>query len=70
MDEYLDVKALSHYIPRSPGAIRNLVLRKAIPFRKVGGRLMFIKGDIDRWIRLSPGLSLESIEKGDRGNDG
>jgi excisionase family DNA binding protein len=50
---YLDVAGLSKYIPRSPGAIRNLVLRRVIPFHKPGGRLLFIKNEIDEWIKQS-----------------
>jgi hypothetical protein len=60
--EYFDVQSLSHYIPRSPGAIRNLVLRRTIPFRKVGGRLIFEREEIDKWIRSSEGLSFDEIK--------
>jgi hypothetical protein len=65
LDEYLSVKSLSQYIPKSPGAIRNLVLRRAIPFRKVGGRLIFKKHEIDQWIESSPGVSFKEITNSD-----
>jgi len=64
MDEYLDVKALSPYLKRSPGAIRNLVLRRAIPFRKPAGRLLFLRNEIDDWIQKSGGLSIDDLEAG------
>ena len=44
-------------------AIRNLVLRRKIPFRKPGGRLMFIRSELIQWIQQAPGLSIEDIGK-------
>lgn len=59
---YFDTQGAGEYLGRSPGAIRNLVLRRAIPFRKPGGRLVFIKSEIDAWIDAAPGLRLDEIE--------
>lgn len=58
---YMDVNELASYIKRSRGAIRNLVLRRAIPYRKPAGRLLFVKEEIDRWIQMSPGEKLDKI---------
>jgi hypothetical protein len=58
---YFNTKGLAAYIHRSEGAIRNLVMRRAIPFRKVRGRLLYIKIEIDRWISTSEGATLEEI---------
>jgi hypothetical protein len=63
--ELLTVKQLSEYIPRSSGAIRNLVLRQKIPYRKCGGRLMFEKTEIDQWFLRSEGLTLDQWLKRD-----
>jgi len=38
-----------------------LVLRRAIPFRKPGGRLLFVKDEIDRWIQNSAGISFDEL---------
>jgi len=54
---------LAEFLGRSPGAIRNLVMRRAIPFRKPGGRLMFLKSEIEAWIEKAPGVRLEDLEK-------
>ncbi len=63
MSEHFDVKGLSEYLAgRSYGGIRNLVLRRKIPFRKVSGRLLFLKSEIDAWIEKSPGVRLTEIE--------
>jgi predicted DNA-binding transcriptional regulator AlpA len=60
-DRYLNVNQISNYLNRSPGAIRNLVLRRAIPFRKPVGRLLFDRLEIDEWIKKSEGIGLEQL---------
>lgn len=61
MAEYLTINELASYIKRSPGAIRNLVLRRKIPYRKPVGRLLFDRGEIDRWVGRSEGVSFEQV---------
>lgn len=61
-EQYLSVEDLSLYIKRSKGAIRNLVLRKVIPYRKLAGRLMFVKEEIDEWVQTAPGKKLEDLQ--------
>ena len=63
--EYLNTKKCGEMIDRSPGAVRNLVMRKAIPFRKPGGRLVFLRSEIEKWIESAPGVRLEQIKKDD-----
>jgi len=67
MERYLTVKQVSDYLKRSPGAVRNLVLRRAIPYRKPAGRLLFDREQIDEWIQKSEGISLGELlqKKGD-----
>jgi excisionase family DNA binding protein len=60
-----NIKKAAEYLERSPGAIRNLVLRRKIPFRKVGGRLVFIEEEIRTWIEKAPGMTLDDCLKGD-----
>lgn len=51
------------FLGRSEGAIRNLVLRRAIPFRKPAGRLAFLNNEIRQWIDQAPGVRLEDLEE-------
>ena len=60
--QYMDIEELSSYVKRSKGAIRNLVLRRAIPYRKPAGRLIFLKDEIDQWVQMAPGKTLEEIK--------
>jgi excisionase family DNA binding protein len=58
---YLNTEEVAIYLRRTPGAVRNLVLRRRIPFKKPGGRLLFDVHQIDQWIHESTGISLDEI---------
>lgn len=58
----MDAKECGELLGRSSGAIRNLVMRRAIPFRKPGGRLLFIKTEIAEWIEMSPGVGVDELK--------
>lgn len=61
-ERYFTVNQISNYLNRSPGAIRNLVLRRAIPYRKPAGRLLFDRLEIDLWIKKSGGIGSEQLQ--------
>lgn len=46
----LTTKEVAQAIGRSEHAVHILVNRRAIPFRKVGGRLVFIPEEIRDWL--------------------
>jgi excisionase family DNA binding protein len=49
---WLSVKSAARYLDTTPDAIRGLVKRRQIPFRKApNGRLLFDGRELDRWIR-------------------
>lgn len=62
ISQYMNTKEVGIFLRRTPPAIRNLVMRRAIPFRKPGGRLVFIKSEIVAWIERAPGVRLEDID--------
>jgi hypothetical protein len=61
LKEYLNTKDLAALINRSPAAVRNLVLRRRVPYRRVAGRLTFLRQEIEEWIDRSEGLKLEDL---------
>lgn len=63
-EEIFTTAEAAEYIKRSPGAVRNLVMRRAIPFRKPGGRLMFLRSELVEWIMDAPGVRLEDLRHG------
>jgi hypothetical protein len=64
MPKYLGTKQVSELFPwLTPGAIRNLVNRRKIPFRKPAGRLVFVYDELIEWVESAPGLSMEQLKK-------
>ena len=62
-EDYLNSKEAALFIgKKSAGAVRNLVMRRAIPYRKVAGRLFFLRSELELWISQAPGLTLTEIE--------
>jgi len=61
--ERLDTRQAANFLGRSEGAVRNLVHRQAIPFRKAGGRLVFLRAELDRWIKEAPGKTIDEFYK-------
>ena len=61
MKPFLTTSEVAELIGRSPAAIRNLVMRRKIPFRKPGGRLLFVRSEVEAWVKDSPGVTLDEI---------
>lgn len=62
--KYLTAEECGTYLGgRTPGAIRNLVLRGHIPYRKAGGRLVFIRKELDAWIEGAPGRKIKDLDQ-------
>jgi len=58
-----DTVQVAEFLNRSPAAVRNLVLRRVIPYRKVAGRLTFLRREIVQWIESSPGVALQDLKQ-------
>jgi excisionase family DNA binding protein len=59
--QFLTVFEVSELLGRSPSAIRNLVMRKRIPYRKLAGRLIFFPEEIETWITRAEGLEINEV---------
>lgn len=60
---YLSVNQVSVLLGRTASAVRNLCMRRKIPYRKAGGRLVFLAHEIQSWVEQGPGLKLEDLKK-------
>jgi len=56
-DRYMMLSACSVYLHLSPKTLYSKVCRHEIPFVKAGGRLLFDKEEIDRWLVHIPALN-------------
>ncbi|MFZ2634407.1 MAG: helix-turn-helix domain-containing protein [Desulfosalsimonadaceae bacterium] len=45
----------------TPGAVRKLITRRKIPFRKPGGRLVLLRSEIRAWVKSAPGVKPDQI---------
>ena len=63
MDEFFTTVEAAKFIKRTPAAVRQLVTRQQIPFRKPGGRLMFIKEELIKWIESADGVRIDEVNK-------
>jgi excisionase family DNA binding protein len=62
--ELMTLEEVCAYLKRKPAAVRSLVARGQLPYRKLGGRrIVFLRDELDRWILSSPGLTLEQMKK-------
>ena len=61
--EIMNTEQAGKLINRTPSAVRNLVLRRKIPFRKPAGRLVFLRSELEQWVRDAPGLTFEELKK-------
>ena len=55
----LSLKEVAARIRRTERAVRHMVARRTIPFRKIGVKLVFFEDEIGRWLREAPGVSAE-----------
>ena len=55
----LDVHALAREWGITENTVRSRVARHLIPFRRWGGRVVFIRGELDSFLKSLPGVSTE-----------
>lgn len=55
----LSVQEVAARLGRTERAVRHMVARRTIPFRKVGARVVFFEHEIARWLLDAPGVSPE-----------
>ena len=59
----LDVLGLSEFLGVGQKAIRERVSRKEIPYRKLGGRIVFVRSEIEKFVEGLPVIRLDEVGK-------
>ncbi len=59
----MDVLGLASYLGTSEHCVRSRVRRREIPFRKLGGRIVFLKNEIDQFLAELPGTTIQEVLK-------
>ena len=62
LPKLLSTKQVAEWRQCSQAAIRNMVARRQIPFRKMHGRLVFCEEELIEWLESFEGLSLKDIK--------
>jgi excisionase family DNA binding protein len=55
----LVVEDAARLLGNSEKSIRQCVARRTLPFRKLGGRVIFLKDELEAFLRDLPGCSLD-----------
>ena len=64
-DRLLDVPETAAMLGRSENAVRRMVERRQIPYRKSGRRVLFLESELRALIEALPGLSLADLREGE-----
>jgi excisionase family DNA binding protein len=62
-DRLLDVPETAAMLGRSENAVRRLVERRQIPYRKSGRRVLFLESELKAFIEALPGLTIEDLRE-------
>ena len=63
MKAYLTTEDVAHLLGRTPKAIRRLVERGQLPYRKLGRRIVFLRAELDAFIEALPGVRPADVRK-------
>lgn len=58
----LDVRGASAFYGVTEKTTRGLVARRMIPFRKLGGRVLFLRAELEQWLVTLDGCTLEEAQ--------
>jgi hypothetical protein len=60
--QILDIHAASEMFGGTPGFWRSRIERRDVPFHRLGGRIVFIRSELERFFTELPGCSLEEAK--------
>lgn len=53
MEQPLDIDQAARLVGLKKGTIYNMVSRKAIPYHKVGRRVLFVRSELEAWFQTT-----------------
>ena len=65
-EKLLGVEEAAEMLGRSENAVRRMVERRQLPFRKSGRRVLFLESELKAFIEALPGLSLDDVRERER----
>lgn len=61
--QVLDIASASQFLGATEKSTRQRVARHLLPFRKLGGRVIFLRDELEAFLRDLPGCTLEDAQK-------
>ena len=58
----LDVAATAALLGMTERAVRARVARHVLPFRKLGGKIVFVRSELETFIAMLPGVTLDEAQ--------
>lgn len=58
----LDVRTAAAFIGNSERSLRALIANGEIPYKKLRGRIVFRREELEKWVETLPGLSMKDVE--------
>jgi hypothetical protein len=65
----LEVAGAAQFMGTTEKAIRQRVARHLLPFRKLGGRVIFLRAELEAFLQDLPGCRLEEAQRNIGGRD-
>ena len=59
--EVMSTSAAAMFLDCTTTALYKLVSRRAVPYRKKGKKLLFLRSELEQFLRELPGLRLEEL---------
>ena len=58
----LDLRSATVFLGGTEKQTRGMVARRLIPFRRLGGRIIFLRSELQAWLQNLPGCTLEEAQ--------
>lgn len=58
----LDVRAGAMFLGGTEKQVRGLIARALIPYRRLGGRIIFLKPELEQWLSTLDGVTLDEAK--------
>ncbi|THJ23576.1 MAG: helix-turn-helix domain-containing protein [Nitrospira sp. CG24E] len=59
----LDVHGAAVFLGTTEKTLRGQVARRLIPFRRCGGRIYFVRSELEGWLAALPGCTLDEAKQ-------
>ena len=59
----LDARSCAYFLGTSERAVRALAGKRIIPHRRLAGRVIFIRSEIESWLTKLPGVQPDEVEQ-------